>query len=81
VYSHPNIINIEVEAEIPPKHESGHTTFLYVTRDAEIDPSSPKFDPVLVFDIKTAAIHDWVDIRKQPPETEVRLVRGNSPQA
>ena len=81
MYSHQNILKIEVEEEVPPKHESGHHTFLRVTTDAEIDPASPNYDPALVFAIKAAAVHEWVDVQKQQPETEVRLVRGKLPHA
>jgi hypothetical protein len=47
-----------------------------VTPDVVIDPALPGYDEHLVRDIKTAAREEWVNVRRQPPETTIELVSG-----
>lgn len=81
MYSHPNILGLSVEGAIPAPGQISRRTCLIVVTDAEIDASSPNYDALLVVAITEAANRDWVEVLQQPPETEVRLVRGKKSDA
>ena len=76
MYSHSRILGLAVEVEVPPLGGISRRTFLIVETDGEIYPTSQ-----IAAEVREAAIHDWVDVLKNPPETEIRLVVGKGKHA
>ena len=70
-YSHPSILNLQACADPPTSRRPAGSTYLQVTTDGMIDPSSP-----LGRDVRHAAIFDWLVVLRQRKESDIRFVAG-----